>query len=103
MTKVYDFDEIPERRGTSCVKHDMLKEIFGTDDLLPMWVADMDFYTPDFILDAIKERCQHEVLGYTFAPEGYKMAVLNWLQNHYGITTKWNCVRFVPGIVQGIA
>lgn len=81
----------------------MTKAVFGTDDLLPMWVADMDFKTPDFILDAIRSRCSHEVLGYTFAPDSYKMAVLNWFEKHYGIATRWNKMRFVPGIVQGIA
>lgn len=99
----YNFDEIIARRGTSCVKHDMLNEVFGTDDLLPMWVADMDFKTPDFIVNAVKERCNHEVFGYTFAPEHYKMAVLNWMQKRYHIETKWKNIHFIPGIVQGIA
>lgn len=100
---MYNFDEIIPRRGTSCVKHDMLNEVFGTDDLLPMWVADMDFKTPDFIVNAVKERCDHEVFGYTFAPEHYKMAVINWLQRRYHIETKWKNIHFIPGIVQGIA
>ena len=99
----YNFNDIAARKGTYCVKHDMTPEVFGTDDLLPMWVADMDFKTPDFIMEAIRKRCEHEVLGYTFAPDGYKMAVLNWFQKRYGIATKWNRMRFVPGIVQGIA
>ena len=101
--KQYNFDDIPARKGTWCVKHDMTPEVFGTDDLLPMWVADMDFKTPDFILEAIRRRCDHEVLGYTFAPDGYKMAVLNWFRERYGIETKWNRMHFIPGIVQGIA
>lgn len=101
--KHYSFNDIVPRKGTYCVKHDMTPEVFGTDDLLPMWVADMDFKTPDFIMEAIRKRCEHEVLGYTFAPDGYKMAVLNWFQKRYGIATKWNRMRFVPGIVQGIA
>ena len=101
--KKYNFNEIALRKGTYCVKHDMTPEVFGTDDLLPMWVADMDFKTPDFIMEAIRKRCEHEVLGYTFAPDGYKMTVLNWFQSRYGIATKWNRIRFVPGIVQGIA
>ena len=101
--KVYDFDTIPARKGTFCVKHDMTPEVFGTDDLLPMWVADMDFKTPDFILDAIRKRCEHEVLGYTFAPDSYKMAVLNWFRERYGIETRWSRMHFIPGIVQGIA
>ena len=99
----YNFDEIVTRRGTHCVKHDMLKQFFGTDDLLPMWVADMDFKTPDFILDAIRKRCEHEVLGYTFSSDTYVCAVINWLQTHYGITTQWKNLHFIPGIVQGIA
>lgn len=99
----YNFNDIPARKGTYCVKHDMTREVFGTEDLLPMWVADMDFKTPDFILDAIRKRCDHEVLGYTFAPDSYKMAVLNWFQKRYGIATKWNKMHFIPGIVQGIA
>lgn len=101
--KSYNFDDIAQRKGTFCVKHDMTPEVFGTDDLLPMWVADMDFKTPDFILEAIRKRCDHEVLGYTFAPDSYKMAVLNWFQKHYGIATRWNKMHFIPGIVQGIA
>jgi len=101
--KDYNFDDIPARKGTWCVKHDMTPEVFGTDDLLPMWVADMDFRTPDFILEAIRKRCEHEVLGYTFAPDGYKMAVLNWFRERYGIETRWNRMHFIPGIVQGIA
>lgn len=103
MTKEYNFDEIVPRRGTSCVKHDMLNEVFGTSDVLPMWVADMDFRTPDFIVNAVKDRCNHEVFGYTFAPESYKMSVLNWLQRRYDIATKWKNIHFIPGIVQGVA
>lgn len=101
--KKYNFNEIALRKGTYCVKHDMTPEVFGTDDLLPMWVADMDFKTPDFILEAIRKRCEHEVLGYTFAPDGYKMAVLNWFRERYGIETRWSRMHFIPGIVQGIA
>ena len=58
--KHYDFDEIIERRGTNCVKYDELKDYFGNDNLVPLWVADMDFRTPDFIVDALKKRCEHE-------------------------------------------
>ena len=54
--KLYNFDEIIERRGTSCVKYDGLQENFGNKDLIPLWVADMDFATPDFIIDALKKK-----------------------------------------------
>ncbi len=96
----YDFDDPVVRRGTSCVKHDMLKEVFGTDDLLPMWVADMDFKTPDFVVNAVRERCTHEVFGYTFAPTTYVCAVVNWFQSHYGIEGEWVEMDMIPGGVQ---
>ena len=60
---VYDFSQLIDRKGTSCVKHDMMNRDFGRNDLLAMWVADMDFATPDFIMEAIKQRCEHNVLG----------------------------------------
>ena len=65
----YNFDEIIPRKGTNCVKHDALKQFFGSDDLLPMWVADMDFRSPDFVMEALRRRCDHEVLGYATAPD----------------------------------
>lgn len=66
----YNFDELIERRGTDSVKWDGAKNVWGRDDLLAMWVADMDFRTPPFVMDALRKRLEHEVLGYTFACEG---------------------------------
>ena len=60
-----DFDRIWERKGTSCVKHDMMERDFGRNDLLPMWVADMDFAVPDCILDDLRRRLEHSILGYS--------------------------------------
>ena len=62
----YDFDEIVPRKHTDCLKYDNVKEMFGTEEVLPMWIADMDFRTPAFIVDAIRKRLNHEVLGYTY-------------------------------------
>ena len=78
--KKYDFDEIIPRKNTACVKHDALELFFGRDDLTPMWVADMDFRTPDFIMDALRTRCNHEVLGYAIPPESYWQTVIQWFQ-----------------------
>ncbi len=99
----YNFDEIIERKGTSCVKHDMMSRDFGTDNLLPMWVADMDFRTPPFIMNAIKERCNHEILGYTYADKKYYEAVMWWLDRHYNIKAEKKELHYIPGIVAGIA
>ena len=99
----YNFDEIIPRKGTDCVKHDALKQFFGSDDLLPMWVADMDFRSPDFVMEALRRRCEHEVLGYAIPSEGYWNAVSGWLQRHYHIAATREELHFIPGIVAGIA
>lgn len=99
----YNFDEIIERRGTDCFKWDALQAMYGRDDLTPMWVADMDFRSPDFVMEALRQRCNHEVLGYTMPSEGYWQAVTAWLERHYNIPTTKDNLHFIPGIVAGIA
>ena len=82
--KLYNFDEIIDRNGTACVKYDGMADAFpGKEGLLPLWVADMDFRTPDFILDAIKKRCEHPVMGYTFSDDSYWDSILTWLKYKY--------------------
>ena len=61
--KKYDFDRIIDRRGTGSIKYDDLKERYGRSDLIPLWVADMDFETPPFIVDALKQRMEHAIFG----------------------------------------
>lgn len=99
----YNFDEIIERRGTDCFKWDALKAMYGREDVTPMWVADMDFRSPNFVMEAIQRRCKHEVLGYTMPSEGYWQAVTTWLKKHYNIQTTKENLHFIPGIVAGIS
>ena len=99
----YNFDETIPRKGTGCVKHDMLQELYGRDDLLPMWVADMDFRTPDFIIDALKQRIEHEVLGYALPTDSYWDTMRAWLREHYHIDSQRHELHYIPGIVAGIA
>lgn len=101
--KQYNFDEIVERKGSSCVKHDALRKFYGRDDLLPMWVADMDFRSPDFVMEAIRKRCQHEVLGYATPSDSYFEAMQQWLQKHYSVEAQRDDLHYIPGIVAGIA
>lgn len=101
--KTYNFDEIVPRKGTGCVKHDMVKELYGRDDLLPMWVADMDFRTPDFIIEALRKRLEHEVLGYALPTDSYWATMCRWLKEHYSIESLREELHFIPGIVAGIA
>lgn len=99
----YNFDEIIERRGTDCFKWDALPAMYGHDDLTPMWVADMDFRSPDFVMEALRRRCDHEVLGYTMPSKAYWQATTAWLDKHYHIQTTKETLHFIPGIVAGIA
>lgn len=101
--KKYNFDEIIERKGSDCFKWDALPAMYGRDDLTPMWVADMDFRSPDFVMDAIRERCNHEVLGYTMPSRNYWKTVNSWLERHYDIHTTKESLHFIPGIVAGIS
>lgn len=98
----YDFDAVIERRGTSCLKYDALKERFGKDNLIPLWVADMDFATPDFIMDALRERLEHPVLGYTLDPADYHQSIIDWIYDHHGWKIEETWLRYVPGVVKGI-
>ena len=101
--KQYNFDTQIERRGTDCFKWDALPGMYGRDDLLPMWVADNDWAAPDFVLDAMRQRLEHPVLGYTMPSEGYWQAVTAWLAKHYDIHTSKDTLHFIPGIVAGIS
>jgi len=103
MNKKYNFDEILDRRGSGAVKVDTLKEHFGREDLIPMWVADMDFRTPDFIVEALKNRVQHEIFGYPVTPQGYYPSIVNWLKRRHGWEIDADVLSFIPGVVKGIA
>ena len=98
----YDFDRKVERKGTGAIKTDVLKEKFGSEDLIPLWVADMDFETPPFIISALKERLEHPVLGYTAQPSDYWPTVRKWIADHHGWETECEWMTFIPGIVKGI-
>lgn len=99
----YNFDEIIDRRGTESIKWDAVNERWGRNDLLPLWVADMDFRTPPFIMEALRKRLEHEVLGYTFACESWYTSIINWLQQRHGWTIRPDMLTFMPGIVRGLA
>lgn len=98
----YNFDEIIERRGTACVKYDLRGIIFGKEDVLPMWVADMDFRTPDFVMEAIRKRAEHEILGYSIRTEAYFDALIGWLKRRHNWEIKKDWVAFSPGIVPAV-
>lgn len=101
--KIYDFNKPIDRRGTHCVKVEALENYFGRKDLLPLWVADMDFETPDFIIEALRRRLDHAVLGYPVAYDGYWNSIIGWLRDRHGWEVEREWLRYIPGIVKGIA
>ncbi len=97
------FDRIIDRKGTSCIKYDDLFERFGSEDLLPMWVADMDFSVPKCISEAIKERAEHDIYGYTFRDKECVEAFIEWCarRHNWDVSSTW--VTSSPGVVTGLA
>lgn len=99
----YNFDEIIDRSNTNAVKLERCRELFGTEDLLPLWVADMDFRTPDFVLEAIRQRLDHPILGYTLPPPDFYDLFVDWLKTHHDWEPDKEGVGFVPGIVTALS
>ena len=97
--KTYNFDEIVPREGTDCIKYDAREWMFKTNDVLPLWVADMDFRTPDFIVNAIKKRAEHEIYGYTFKPDSYFNSVIGWMKRRHNWDIQKEWISFSPGVV----
>ena len=99
---MWNFDEPSNREGTNCIKYDLREEIFGVKDVIPMWVADMDFKTPDFVIKSLQNRLDHEIFGYSFRPPEYFLSIINWLERRYNwrVEKEWIC--FCPGIVPAL-
>lgn len=98
----YDFDTVIDRRNSNSVKYDLREKVFGKEDVLPMWVADMDFPVADFILDAIRERLEHPILGYTFRSGSFAGSVAAWLERRHGWKVSTHAIGFSPGIVPAL-
>lgn len=99
----YNFDEIIDRTNSACYKYDLRNKFFKNPDVLPMWVADMDFRTPDFVLNAIRERLKHEILGYSFQPDSQYQSIIDWayLRHQWKIQKEW--IGFTPGVVPALS
>lgn len=98
----YNFDTIVNRKGTGALKFEALQERYGDANLLPLWVADMDFETPSFITDALRQRLEHPLFGYTVEPEEYWPTVIRWIAKHHEWNVKREWLTYIPGIVKGI-
>lgn len=100
--RTYNFDELIDRTNTNSIKYDARVAFFGKEDLLPLWVADMDFRTPDFIVEAVQKRAGQDIYGYTFRGEGYIQSIVKWLQRRHNWTIKPEWISFSPGVVAGL-
>ena len=99
---MYDFDEIIDRHGTGCAKYDAIPGEVHRKDVIPLWIADMDFRTPDFVIDALKRRLEHPILGYPVVPEDYFTTIAEWVSTLHGWSVDPLHIRYIPGIVKGI-
>lgn len=102
MTK-YNFDEIIDRSGTDALKTDVLKERYGRSDLIPLWVADMDFLSPPEVIEAIIKRAKHGIFGYPVQSDAYFNSIINWVRKHHNWDIKQEWISFISGVVKGIA
>jgi len=98
----YNFDEIINRRHTDSVKYDMIPKKYQDEKYLSMWVADMDFRTPEFIINVINKRLNQGILGYTLPSLDYYSTVSRWLKHRFDFDTKTEEIHFLPGVVPGI-
>lgn len=96
------FNTIYSRKGTKSIKWDALQDIFKTDDVLPMWVADMDFPAPQAVLETLNKRIQHGIFGYTMIDQEVKQSIVNWLdrRHQWKVQTEW--LTFSPGVVTSL-
>ena len=99
----YDFDRIVDRRGTNCLKYDFARERGKREDVLPLWVADMDFQTAPEILERLQQAVSHGIFGYTEGKEDYFRALQRWYGEHFGWQVERSWLVKTPGVVFALA
>lgn len=101
---MYDFESVVDRSGTDSLKWDGMNERFGTvpEDALPMWVADMDFFSPPCVIEAILERAKQGVFGYVHAPVSTFEAVAGWMRSIHGWKIDPGSINFCPGVMPAV-
>jgi len=96
------FETVPNRKNTRSVKWDTLEEVFQSGDVLPMWVADMDFKAPEAVNNALIERAKHGVYGYTIINPEVKGSIVNWLHRRFNWKIEEEWLSFSPGVVTSL-
>jgi cysteine-S-conjugate beta-lyase len=98
-----NFDSIIDRKNTGCIKWDGMKKIYNTDDLIPLWIADMDFPSPIEVSKALEDRSKHYVYGYPTIEEPYYESSINWIKRRHNIDVKREWIVNTPGVVPAIS
>jgi cystathionine beta-lyase len=98
----YDFDQVCNRKDTDCLKWDLIDSVFGEDDIIPLWVADMDFPVSEEIKEALKERIEHPFYGYTRPGVGIVDAVVKRMKDKFDWDIEPEWVVFTPGVVPAL-
>lgn len=100
----YNFDQIIDRKGTNASKWEpqVLNQLFGEEELLPFWVADMDFKVAQPIVDAIVKAAEHGIYGYSIRPEEYYKAIIDWTEKRFGWKIDKEWIDYTPGIVPAV-
>lgn len=99
----WNFDKIIDRHNTKAIKTDALKTRFGKEDLLPLWVADMDFEVFEGIVEALEKRISHHIYGYSCPCDAYWQSIIDWQHDMHNFDFSRDEVTYVPGVVKGIA
>ncbi|MFC4618798.1 MalY/PatB family protein [Camelliibacillus cellulosilyticus] len=97
-----NFDEQINRCGSNSVKWDARKQVFGKEDVLPLWVADMDFACPPAVVDAVVQRAKHPIYGYPTEPDAFYDAASGWLKRRFNADVPTSWMTSIPGVVPGI-
>ncbi|AMM91880.1 MalY/PatB family protein [Peribacillus simplex] len=99
----YNFDQEIRRLNTDCEKWDKLESQFGVKDVIPMWVADMDFQSPQPIIEALKQRVEHGVYGYTLRPDSYMESIVSWLKRRHRWSIEKEWITHSPGVIPALS
>ncbi|MCT8977778.1 pyridoxal phosphate-dependent aminotransferase [Clostridium sp. CX1] len=98
----YNFDEIIDRTNTNSIKWNFNKELLGYEDVIPMWIADMDFKTVPEVTEAIKKRAEHGIYGYSDGMDSYFNSVIKWMKRRHGFEVEKEWICTCPGIVPAL-
>jgi cystathionine beta-lyase len=99
---LYSYDKVYDRTDTNSEKYTLRKKLYGTDNLIPMWVADMDIATADFIVKALQKRLKHPILGYEEFPNSAKEAQIKWIEKNHNFTIKKKWIFYSHSVVSSI-